>query len=440
MKIGFISLGCPKNQVDSEIMIARLKAGGHRIVNDKNKAEIIIINTCGFIDSAREEAVDTIIECGELKKNGLLQHLIAVGCLPQICGSELLEEIPELDGVAGISAIRDIDKIVAEVQRGQRSIRSGDASSVPLEYLPRTLISQTGSAYLKIADGCDNVCSYCLIPSIRGRYRSKPPTDIFKEAAGLVQGGVRELVLIAQDSGLYGADLETPSDLEQIILGLSELDQLRWVRLMYLHPDHVSDRIMELIGQESKAVPYIEIPVQHASERVLRAMNRHYTNDELVSLFGRMRSKIPDLAIRTTLMVGFPGESDQDFEILKDFVQEVAFDWLGVFIYEAQDGTPAAAFSDIVPDQVAQYRRDEIMRLQQKITRSKNQARIGRTEDILIEKRVSSQLYLGRGFWQAPEIDGLTMVKSDSKLEIGQMVRTLLKGIRNYDMIGEYCQ
>lgn len=438
MKIGFISLGCPKNQVDTEAMIARAKACGYRVVNDKNKADIIVVNTCGFLDSAREEAVDTLIECGQLKAKGRLQHLLAVGCLPQICGQELMDELPELDGIAGISALNEIDSLLQEICSGNRCIRITDPSSVEVRFSPRTLVSSPGSAYLKIADGCDNACSYCLIPRIRGKYRSKTVEDILLEARHLASGGVKEIILIAQDSGLYGSDKEGGEGLPELLERLCALEGFEWLRLMYLHPEHVSDRLLDVVAAQPRIVPYLEIPVQHGSDSVLKRMNRRYDRDQLVKLLERIRVRVPGIALRTTVMLGFPGESESDFRNLVDFISAAEFDWLGSFVFEPQEGTAAYKWSDdAVPEEEARSRRDQVMQLQQDITRRKNQARLGACETILVEKRLGSNLYTGRGSWQAPEIDGLTIIKSRGRLERGQMTSAVLKGIRNYDMIGE---
>lgn len=438
MKIGFISLGCPKNQVDTEVMIARAKACGYQIVSDQNKAEIIVVNTCGFLDSAREEAVDTLIECGELKRKGRLQYLLAVGCLPQLCGSELLEELPEVDGLAGISALHEIDSLLESVRAGQRCLQVVDPSTVELSYAPRVPVSFPGTAYLKIADGCNNACSYCLIPSIRGRYRSKPAEHVLREAQQLLNQGVKELVLIAQDSGMYGSDLGPDHQLPDLLRRLCRLDGLQWLRLMYLHPEHVSESLLDAIAAEAKIVPYLEIPIQHASRSVLRSMNRHYGPDELRRLIARIRTMIPGVALRTTVMVGFPGESAADFQQLLDFIRETEFDWLGSFIFEPQQGTAAGKLNaTAVPGVEALKRQELLMDLQRGITRRKNQDRLGARETVLVERRLSTRLYAGRSRWQAPEIDGITVIKSQNRLERGQMVDVMLKGIRDYDMIGE---
>ncbi len=441
MKLGFISLGCPKNLVDTEIMIARARSCGYRIVNDKSKADIIIVNTCAFLDSAREEAIDTLIECGELKRTGRLQYLLAVGCLPQVCGEELIAEMPELDGASGIGAHQNIESLLKEVIDGHRPCIVNEANSTGLHYAPRFLSTAPGMAYLKIADGCNNCCSYCLIPSIRGRYRSKTAPEIMLEVRQLAASGVKELVLIAQDSGLYGSDLGWKDGLAELLPDICQVDGLEWIRIMYLHPDHISERLLETVASQEKIVPYLEVPVQHASSKVLKAMNRNYSQDYLITAFQQMREAIPGLTIRTTLMLGFPGETEQDYNVLKEFVKSVEFDWLGSFVYEPQEGTRAATYGeDLVPAEIAASRQSEIMQIQQGITRKKNLARIGSTERILVQKRHSAQLFSGRGGWQAPEVDGITMIKSETRLERGQMVEVTLKAIRRYDMIGEYVQ
>ncbi len=439
MKVGFISLGCPKNQVDTEIMIGLLKNAGHRIVNSIEKAEIVVINTCGFINDAKEEAINAIIDTGKLRRGGRLQYILATGCLAQRYSQELLDEMPELDGLLGISSFIRIDQAVSAVSEGQRINWVEDPPSTFVEKGPRVLTTPPGSAYLKISEGCNNCCSYCAIPQIRGRFRSKGLPDIEEEAAKLAADGVKELVVVGQDTGMYGCDLPNNGDLPQLLKRLGSIDGLEWIRLMYLHPQHINDQLIEVIAQEKKVIPYLDIPIQHAADKVLAAMNRKHGREYLYDLLHRLKQNIPELVLRTTVMVGFPGETQGDFEQLFSLVKTMEFDWLGVFAYNAEENTPAFDLEDQVPEEIKQERKAIIMREQMGITRKKNIARIDRIEPILISESLERNLYLGRGYFQAPGVDGVTMVRSSRKLEKGSMVRVRLKAVRNYDMIGELC-
>ncbi len=437
MKVGFISLGCSKNRVDTEIMIAIMKRAGYKIVNQLEKAEIVIINTCGFIDEAKEEAINTIINTGQMKAGGHLQYLLATGCMAQRYGQELLDEMPELDGIAGISSFVEIDKVVQRVRDGERPAAIGQPPSTFIEKGPRVLTTPLGSAYLKITEGCNNHCSYCAIPSIRGNLRSRPAAEVVQEARELVEQGVRELVVVGQDTAVYGQDLSGESELPGLLQELGRVDGLDWIRLLYLHPAHINEPIIEAIGTESKVLPYLDIPVQHAADTVLRAMNRQHDYQLLNTLITRLRAQLQGLVLRTTVMLGFPGESDQDFQFLLDFVSRTEFDWLGAFTFTAEEGTRASGLPEQLPESIKQERRDAIMQVQQGITRRKNLARIDNREKILISSQLAKNLYMGRAYFQAPEVDGITLVKTNTKLSKGNFTNVYLRGIRDYDMIGE---
>jgi ribosomal protein S12 methylthiotransferase len=437
VNIGFISLGCSKNQVDTEIMIGLLKKSGYKIVNRLEKADIVIINTCGFINEAKEEAINTIIETGKLKTEGCLKYLLAAGCLAQRYGQELLDEMPELDGIVGISSFTDINKAVQRVIEGERVALVDKPSEVFIEKGPRVLTTPAGSAYLKITEGCNNRCSFCAIPFIRGNLRSRPRNEIIQEAQELVDRGIRELVLVGQDTAVYGEDLAGSSDLPNLLRELAAIQGLEWIRLMYLHPAHINQQIIDMIASENKVLPYLDIPIQHASNNVLMKMNRKHNREELQSLIQRLKKGVNNLVLRTTVMLGFPGESEDDFKVLYDFVGETEFDWLGAFAFVSEEGTAACTMPQQIHEEVKQQRRDAIMKLQKRITRSKNMTRINKDEKILISSHLSKNLYAGRGYFQAPEVDGITMVKSETKLPKGSFVNVRFKGIRNYDMIGE---
>lgn len=436
MNIGFISLGCAKNLVDSEIMMGILSKH-HKIVNKVEKAELVIINTCGFILEAKEEAIGEILHTAELKKAGTLRYLLATGCLAQRYGQELLDEMPELDGVVGISSFTEIESIIARVAEGERILAINPPPKSFIEYGPRILSTPPGTAYLKIAEGCANRCSYCAIPLIRGHLRSRPIPDLVEEAHGLAEKGVRELVLIAQDTSAYGDDLQQEYDLSKLLSALNVIDGIEWIRVMYLHPARMDDHIIDAFASLDKVVPYMDIPIQHASTAILQNMNRRHDYDLLYNLFAKIRKEIPDVTLRTTVMLGFPGETDQDFQRLGSFIKEIQFDWLGAFAFQAEEGTKAFSMPEIVPDELKQERRDAIMRMQHQITRQKNVARVGQFERVLIGSAISRHLYRGRAAFQAPEVDGMVIIRSEEALKRGEFANVLFKGIRHYDMIGE---
>ncbi|CFX75992.1 Ribosomal protein S12 methylthiotransferase RimO [Syntrophomonas zehnderi OL-4] len=436
-QIGFISLGCAKNQVDTEIMIGKLKQAGYKITSHIESANIIIINTCGFIEDAREEAINTIIQTGERKETGQLKYLIAAGCLAQRYGRELLDEMPELDGVVGISSFILIDRIISSVVQGERICQVEKPPQIFIEKGPRVLTTPPGSAYLKITEGCNNRCAYCAIPQIRGQLRSRPQEELLKEAEELVKKGTKELVLIGQDTALYAKDLAKGDNLSSLIEKLSTIDGLKWIRLMYLHPAHIDRQLIEAIVQAPKVLPYLDIPVQHAADPVLKAMNRQHVSSDLTRLVNRLKEAIPDLVLRTTVMLGFPGETEEDFAELFGFVAETEFDWLGAFAFTPEEGTLAYDLPNQIPDEVKQERLDAIMKLQKSITRQKNKQRLQQNYDVLISSRLSPNLYMGRAYFQAPQVDGVTIVRSEHRLHKGEFVKVNLKAIRDYDVIGE---
>lgn len=437
MKVGFISLGCAKNRVDTEIMMGVVKNAGHRIVESLEEAETVVINTCGFISEAQEEAIDTILETARLKETGALKHLLAVGCLTQRFGKQLYEEMPELDGVLGISPFGALAGALDKMAGGERVLRVGPLPEHFIEKGPRILSTPPGWAYLKIVDGCDNHCRYCTIPSIRGKYRSRPMEELYKEAQKLAHRGIKELILVGQDTAEYGRDLYGEGQVPRLLDLLGQVQGLEWLRIMYLHPAHIDQAIIEAMAGQEKVVPYIEIPVQHAASRILDKMGRRHDREYLEELIARLRDRIPDLVLRTTVMLGFPGEKEDDVRELEDFIKSMQFDWLGAFVFQAQEGTPAASMPDQVGDAEKIERRDRIMATQKRITRRKNLARINTRQRILVSDQAAKNLYLGRGYFQAPEVDGVTLVKSEHSLKKGQFYQTILKAVRDYDMIGE---
>lgn len=437
MDIGFISLGCAKNRVDTEIMMARLEESGHKIVNTIEKAEAVIINTCGFISAAKEESIDTIIEIGNLKKGGILKYIIATGCLTQRYPEELNKELPELDGIVGISYMNQINDILMEITRKGPCSYVDKPPTRFIEKGPRVLTTPAGSAYVKISEGCNNRCSYCAIPLIRGRLRSCSIDEIISEARQLVEKGIKELVLIGQDTAAYGKDLYSPIRLGELLEQLDDIEGLAWIRLMYLHPVHIDDALIKTISHLPKIVPYLDIPIQHASNNILARMNRKHDIDHLREILAKLKANIDNLVLRSTVMVGFPGETERDFQLLCDFVEEIEFDWLGAFTFDPEENTPASTMDLQIADDIKKERHSLILELQNEITRKKNIRRINDKQAILISSRISRHLYLGRGYYQAPEVDGITMVKTDKPLIKGEFVEVKLKGVRNYDMIGE---
>jgi len=439
VNIGFISLGCAKNRVDTEIMMALVKKSEHRLADNIEKADLVVINTCGFINAAKEEAIDNIISTGHLKEQGKLRYIIAAGCLVQRYGRELLDELPELDGLIGISAYHGIIEVIDRIAAGERPVFIKPAPDIFIEKGERVLSTPSGYAYLKITEGCNNHCSYCAIPLIRGQLRSNNEKDIVKEAENLSKKGIRELIILGQDTAVYGQDLGS-SDLPTLLKQLNQIEGIEWIRLMYLHPAHINEAIIEIIAGNNKIIPYLDIPAQHASASVLKRMNRSHDMDYLYNLFNRLKTEIRDLVLRTTVMTGFPGESEKDFAALTDFVSSIKFDWLGCFAYSPEEDTAAALLPDQIPDEIKQARMNQILKLQKKITRQKNISRLEQTIPILITGQKSRNLYTGRGYFQAPEVDGITIVKTPVKLTKGEFVQVKLKGIRLYDVIGELAE
>jgi ribosomal protein S12 methylthiotransferase len=436
LDIGFISLGCAKNQVDTEVMIGLLKAAGHKIVPRPERADAVVVNTCGFITSAQEEAVDTILEMAQLKRCGL-RFLIVTGCLGQRFGEQLRRELPEVDAFLGVSACVRIVSAVAALQAGEKVFWVDPPAEKFVEQGPRILTTPRGFAYLKIAEGCDNRCSYCAIPSIRGRLRSNSVAALIEESRRLISQGARELVVIAQDVAAYGSDLGGADSLSTLLRALNALEGLTWLRLMYVHPHSLDTDLIRAVKYCEKVVPYFDIPIQHISDPILHKMNRKDTGRDIQETICRVRQELPQAALRTTVMVGFPGETDADFDALYRYVAEAEFDWLGAFVFEPQDGTPAADLSGQVDRTVAEERRRRILELQRAITRRRNKSRLQQREKVLITGKTDNGLYIGRGYFQAPEADGVVLVKSSRALPLGQFVEVTFKAVRNYDMIGE---
>lgn len=402
MKVLLISLGCDKNLVDSEVMLGLLNKAGHQLTNDETEADVVVVNTCAFISDAKEESINTIIEMGELKKTGKLKKLIVAGCLSQRYKDEIMKELPEIDVIIGAT---NYDKIVEAIGTDEESIID-DINYTPRPIAERIVTTNASMAYFKIAEGCNKLCTYCIIPHIRGRYRSMPMDSLIASAEKLASDGIKELVLVAQETTLYGVDLYGEKKLPELLTKLSEIEGIEWIRLLYCYPEEITDELIEVMATNPKICHYVDIPIQHSENAILKRMGRRTSREDIVELVGRLRTAMPDIAIRTTLISGFPGETQELHDGLVDFVDECEFDRLGVFTYSPEEGTPAAEYEDQVDGELAVKWRDEIMELQQEISYEKNQQMIGSTQKVLIEGYlVDDDVYVGRTYRDAP---GLT--------------------------------
>ena len=437
-KIGFISLGCPKNQVDTEVMLRELIEAGYEITGDETEADVVIINTCAFIDDAKKESIDNILDVAWLKENRGLKGIIVCGCLSERYREQVFTELPEVDALLGVGSIHDIVEAVERVWRGEKGYSSfKDITEMDLGG-DRVVTTPSYTAYLKIAEGCDNRCTYCAIPAIRGRFRSRPMEDILAEAKDLCRLGAKELVLVAQDTSRYGQDLYGEYKLAELLRRLSRETDAVWLRLLYCYPDKITDELIEEIAQNDKVVKYIDVPVQHVSDRVLRRMNRHGDSALVRGVFRRLRERIPDIAIRSTAIVGFPGETDEDFTELCEFVRDTRFRHFGAFAYSREEGTPAYDMPDQIDEQVKQDRYDAIMAIQYDVVAERLRAMQGKVITVLCEgyDPVSGHFY-GRSEFDAPEIDGRVFFTSKQKLLEGEFVKVRITGALDYDPVGE---
>ena len=437
MKILFISLGCDKNLADSEEMLGLLTARGHEIVDDETQADAIVINTCCFIKDAKEESVETILEMAEYKKTGSCHALVVTGCMAQRYQKEIIEEVPEVDAVLGTTSYGDIVKALEEAVAGNHFEEFRDIDYLPDTGSKRVLTTGGHFGYLKIAEGCDKHCTYCIIPKLRGKFRSVPMERLIAQAEDMAEQGVKELILVAQETTVYGKDLYGKKSLHILLKKLCEIRGIRWIRILYCYPEEIYDELIETIRYEKKICHYLDIPIQHASDRILKRMGRRTSKQELIDIVGKLRKEIPDIVLRTTLITGFPGETEEDHEELKEFVDEMEFDRLGVFTYSPEENTPAAEMADQVPEEVKEERRDELMELQQEISYDKGQDRIGQELLVMIEGKVADEsAYIGRTYGDAPKVDGYIFVQTGELLMTGDFAKVRVTGALEYDLIG----
>lgn len=437
MKILFISLGCDKNLADSEEMLGLLTAGGHEITDDETQADAIVINTCCFIKDAKEESVETILEMAEYKKTGSCHALIVTGCMAQRYQKEIIEEVPEVDAVLGTTSYGDIVKALEEAVAGNHFEEFRDIDYLPDTGSKRVLTTGGHFGYLKIAEGCDKHCTYCIIPKLRGKFRSVPMERLIAQAEDMAEQGVKELILVAQETTVYGKDLYGKKSLHILLKKLCEIRGIRWIRILYCYPEEIYDELIETIRDEKKICHYLDIPIQHASDRILKRMGRRTSKQELIDIVGKLRKEIPDIVLRTTLITGFTGETEEDHEELKEFVDEMEFDRLGVFTYSPEENTPAAEMADQVPEEVKEERRDELMELQQEISYDRGQDRIGQELLVMIEGKVADEsAYIGRTYGDAPKVDGYIFVQTGELLMTGDFAKVRVTGALEYDLIG----
>lgn len=438
MNILFVSLGCDKNLVDTEVMLGMLAEKGHQMVDSETDADVIVVNTCCFIHDAKEESIQTILEMAEYKKSGSCKALIVTGCLAQRYRQEILDEIEEVDAVLGTTSYDKIVDAIEDALKGQRSLALTDIDALPLVDSKRLVTTGGHFAYLKIAEGCDKHCTYCIIPKIRGNFRSVPMERILKEAEELVAQGVKELILVAQETTLYGKDLYGEKTLPKLLKELCKISGLYWIRILYCYPEEITDELIQVIKEEDKICKYLDLPIQHASDDVLKRMGRRTSKAQLVDVIRKLRTEIPNIAIRTTLITGFPGESQEQHEELMEFIDEMEFDRLGVFTYSPEEDTAAARMDDQIEESVKEDRQADLMELQQEIAFELAEDMIGKEVLVMIEGKVADEnVYVGRTYKDAPNVDGLIFVEADVELMSGDFARVRVTGALEYDLIGE---
>lgn len=437
MKLLFISLGCDKNLVDSEMMMGLLHDRGYEFTDNEEEADIIVINTCGFINDAKEESINTILEMAKYKENNL-KALIVAGCLVERYKNEILQELPEIDAIVGTTAFDKICDVVDDVLADKKHNELESINKMCRPDVKRIITTGGYYSYLKIAEGCDKHCTYCSIPMIRGAYRSVPMDELVKEAEYLADNGVKELIIVAQEITVYGKDLYGEKKLPELLHRLCKIPGIQWIRLLYCYPEEITDELIETIRTEKKTCHYIDMPIQHASDKILKAMGRRTNNAELRNIISKLRKEIPDICLRTTLITGFPGETEEDHQILLDFIDEMEFDRLGVFTYSPEEDTKAASLDNQVDEEVKLCRKDEIMELQQEISMDKSERLVGKEIEVIIEGKASDEdVYVGRSYMDAPSVDGYVFINSEEELMSGDFAKVRIVKAMEYDLIGD---
>lgn len=437
-KVGIVSLGCDKNRVDSEIMLSNLAQNGFEIVNDEREADIIIVNTCGFIESAKEESIETILEMAQYKKNGRLKAIIASGCMAQRYKEELIREIPEIDGIVGVGSYNEISNVINEIiNKNDKIVRLGEIN-YRLEYEKRILSTPSHFAYVKIAEGCSNNCSYCIIPKLRGKYRSKKMDEIIKEVNELALQGIKEIIIIAQDTTMYGIDIYKKKMLSELLRRIERIDGIRWIRVMYSYPEGIDDELIKTVKESNKILSYFDIPLQHINNDILKSMRRRITKEKIINLIEKIRFEIPDAVIRTSLIVGYPGETEKEFNELKEFLEEYKLNRVGIFTYSREEDTLAASLPNQVDDSIKEKRRDILMKQQAGISLSNNKGLIGKIMDVIIDGRRTGSTYYGRTFGDAPDIDQQVIVNSKKNdNNAGDILKVKISKVYMYDLLGD---
>ncbi len=438
-KIMFVSLGCDKNLVDTEVMLGLLSSEGYAFTSEEAEADVLIVNTCCFINDAKEESIQTILDLGAYKEAGSCRALIVTGCLAQRYAKEIRQEIPEVDAIVGTTAWDQIAQVVKDVLAGQEKTDLQPLDRLPGRKTKRMITTGGHYAYLKIAEGCNKHCTYCVIPSIRGPYRSVPMEELLGEAQELADQGVKELILVAQETTLYGVDLYGEKKLPRLLEALCRIEGLQWIRILYCYPEEVTQELIEVMAREPKICHYLDIPIQHCSDGILKKMGRRTTRKQLEDIIGDLRRQIPDIALRTTLITGFPGETTKQFQELMEFVDAMEFDRLGVFPYSPEENTPAAAMEDQIPEKIKEQRRDALMELQQRISFEKGRKLVGRTLQVMIEGSLPEEgVYVARTYRDAPDVDGYLFLPAEETFVSGDLVTAVVTEAEEYDLIGEY--
>lgn len=433
--VHIVTLGCSKNDVDSSMMYSLLNKDKYKMVERPSDADILIVNTCGFIDAAKEESIDTILESVEYKKNGKCKKVLLSGCLAQRYPEELIKEIPEVDGIIGTGNINYINELLDRSLEGDLFIKTDNLNSAYIEGIRKDKVNTT--EYVKISEGCNNNCSYCIIPSLRGKNRSRKIEDIYKEVEYLVDNGAREIILIAQNTTDYGIDLYSKYSLSNLIKEISKIENLKWIRVLYLYPDHFTEDLIEEFKHNDKLIKYVDMPLQHISDNVLKSMNRKTSKDHIIKTLKSLRESVDGIVIRTTFIVGFPGETEEDFKELINFVKDIKFDKLGVFEYSKEEGTSASLLDNQIPDEIKENRKNQIMSIQNEISSEILSEKINENLEVLIEEKIDENNYVGRTYMDAPEIDGVTYITSDKNLNIGDFVNVKIIDSLDYDLVGE---